>query len=176
MPAPLDPAVREAIENDIRAGLKRNEIARKHEVSGATVTNIGKKLEADGAGPAFDRSGTKRATEAREVDSAESRSRLRALLLADAHRLREQLWKPCTIHHFGGKDNTLASLDLDQPTFADQRQIMTTVGIAIDKIVRLDGGDQAEQQAASLIQSLVEDIRSRRTPAPDSEEDLDAAG
>lgn len=175
MPAPLDPDKREAIEQDIRDGLKRNEIARRHDVSGATVTKIGKALEANGAGPAFDRSATKRATEAREADNAAERARLRGLLLQDAHRLREQLWKPCTIHNFGGKDNTYNSVDLDQPTFADQRQIMTSVGIAIDKIVRLDVGDAAEQQAASLIEALVTDIRSRRK-APEPAAAADAAG
>jgi len=163
MPKPLDQAKREAIEHDIRAGHSRNAIARDHGVSGSTVTKIAKTLEAlEGATPAFDRSATKRATEARAVDLAESRSRLRELLLEDAHRLRKQLWMPCVAHNFGGKDNTYNEHELPQPTFADQAKIMTSVGIAVDKIIRLDGGDAAEQQAASLMHSLVDEIRSRR--------------
>lgn len=165
MPAPLDPQVREAIEADIQDGhLSRNDIARKHHVSGSTVTKLAKHLEANGAPPSFDRSATKHATAAKSADNAAERERLRGLLLSDAHRLREQLWLPCTVHHFGGKDNTHNSIDLERPTFADQRQIMTSVGIAVDKIVRLDVGDAAEQQAASLIEALVADVRSRREP------------
>jgi transposase-like protein len=168
VPAPLDPAKRDAIEQAIRDGGKRNEIAREHGVSGATVSKIARELEQQGdldGSPAFDRAATKRATELREVDQAAERARLRQLLLDDAHRLRAQLWTPCVMHNFGGKDNTHNSIDLPQPTFEQQAKIMTAVGIAVDKIVRLDSSnDGAEQQAASLIRSLVDDIRTRRKP------------
>lgn len=168
MPKPLDPEKREAIEDAIRQGHTRNQIARDHGVSGSTVTNVAKRMEARGDlgdAPAFDRSATKRATELREVDQAAERARLRGLLLEDAHKLRAQLWTPCVMHNFGGKDNTHNSVDLPQPTFEQQAKIMTAVGIAVDKIVRLDSAnDGAEQQAASLIRSLVDDIRTRRKP------------
>lgn len=167
MPKPLDPEKREAIEQAIRDGHPRNQIARDHGVSGSTVTKIGKDLEATEGLQAFDRSATKHATAAREVDQAAERARLRGLLLEDAHKLRAQLWQPCVMHNFGGKDNTHNSIDLPQPTFEQQAKIMTSVGIAVDKIVRLDSSnDGAEQQAASLIRSLVDDIRTRRKPAP----------
>lgn len=173
MPKALDPHKREAIETDIKNGLARNHIARTHGVAGSTVGNIAKKLEANGQldAPAFDRSATKHATAAREVDQAAERARLRQLLLDDAHRLRRQLWEPCVFHNFGGKDNTHNSIELDQPTFEQQAKIMTSVGICVDKIVRLDSSnDGAEQQAASLIKGLVDDIRARKAAPPDAAE------
>lgn len=164
MPKPLDPEKREAIEQAIRDGKKRNEIAREFDVSGATVTNIGKKLEATEGLRAFDRSATKHATEARVADQAAERARLRGLLLEDAHRLRAQLWEPCTLFNFGGKDNTLNSVDLAEPTFEQKAKIMTSVGIAVDKIVRLDQAGESTEQAATLLGALVGEIRARRTP------------
>jgi transposase-like protein len=131
MPAPLDPAKRQAIAQAIRDGGKRNEIARQFEVSPSTVTLI---AQQDGIEDAFDRTTMKRATEARQADLAERRAELARLLMDDAHRLRAQLWQPCTVYKFGGKDNTLNSVDLPEPDFEGKRNLMTTVGIAVDKI------------------------------------------
>lgn len=173
MPAPLSPEKREQITDLIRDGKTRNAIARAVGVSGATVTKVAKELETQGEAPAFDRSATKRATAAREVDQAAERARLRGLLLEDAHRLRRQLWQPCVMHNFGGKDNTHNSITLEQPTFEQQAKIMTSVGICVDKIVRLDqANDGAEKEASNLIKSLVDDIRTRRASpaAPDAAE------
>lgn len=159
MPAPLDPAKRAAIAEAIRDGGKgRNEIARDHGVSASTV---GKIAEAEGIDGAFDRAQTKRATEARNADVAARRAELKKLLVEDAHRLRAQLWAPCVMHNFGGKDNTHNSIDLPQPTFEQQRNIMTSVGIAVQRVAdleKLDMGGGVEE-AAGLIRDLVDSIR-----------------
>lgn len=158
MPPPLDPDKRAAIAQAIRDGGRRNEIAREHGVSPSTVTTI---ATAEGIDGAFDRSATKRATEARNADVAAERARLKSLLVEDAHRLRQQLWLPCTMHNFGGKDNTHNSIELPQPTFEQQRNIMTSVGIAVDKVAaleKLDLGGGVEE-AAGLIRDLVDSIR-----------------
>jgi len=65
MPAPLAPRKRAAVLKDIRAGLPRNEIARKHKVSQGTVTGIAK---AEHLTDAFDRSATIKATAAAQAD------------------------------------------------------------------------------------------------------------
>lgn len=158
MPAPLDPDQRAAIADAIREGGHRNAIAREHGVSPSTVTKIAKD---EGLTDAFDRSATKRATAARVADSDASRADLKARLLEDAHRLRRQLWEPCEVLHFGGKENTLNRVDLDRPTFEQQRNIMTSVGIAVDKIEkleRLDAGGGLDE-ATGLIRDLVDAIR-----------------
>lgn len=158
MSAPLDPDKRAAIADAIRAGGARNAIAREHGVSGSTVTGIAK---AEGLDGAFDRASTKTATEARQADVAASQSRLKVRLLEEAHRTLTQLREPCELLHFGGKENTLNRVELERPTFEQQRNIMITVGIAVDKIValeRLAAGGGVEE-AAGLIRDLVESIR-----------------
>lgn len=161
MPRPLDPNKREAIAAAIREGGKTaGQIARDHNVARSTVSKIGKELEQELGQPAFERSQTKKASEAREADARLERSRLRELLLADAHKLREQLWRPCVMHNFGGKDNTHNSIKLTQPTFEQQKQIMTSVGIAVDKIIRLDDQDTGAEKAAALLDQLVTGLRS----------------
>jgi transposase-like protein len=171
MPPPLDPDKRHAIAQAIREGGHRNAIAREHDVAGSTVGKIAKELEAQGEldAPPFDRAQTQRAREALDQDQALNRARLQALLLSDAHRLREQLWLPCVMHNFGGRDNTHNSIDLPQPTFEQQKAIMSAVSLAVDRVVRLDNrSEEAEKQAASLIKGLVDDIRSRRKTEPEA--------
>lgn len=158
MPAPLDPDKRAQIADAIRQGGHRNAIAREHGVSPSTVTSIAKQ---EGLTDAFDRSSTKRATEARNADVAADRASLKAQLLEDAHRLRRQLWEPCELLNFGGRDNTLGRVDLPRPTFEQQRNIMTSVGIAVDKIEKLERLDQGGglEEAQGLIRDLVAGIR-----------------
>lgn len=158
MPPPLDPAKRQAIAQAIRDGGTRNAIARQHDVSPSTVSNIATQEGIDGA---FDRTATKRATEAKNADVAARRAELKKLLVDDAHRLRTQLWLPCVMHNFGGKDNTHNSIELPQPTFEQQRNIMTSVGIAVDKVAALEKLDMGGgvEEAAGLIRDLVDSIR-----------------
>jgi transposase-like protein len=158
VPPPLDPDKRAAIADAIRDGGRRNEIARQFEVSPSTVTNIATQ---EGLTDAFDRTATKRATEAKNADVAARRAELKKLLVEDAHRLRAQLWEPCRMHSFGGKENSYNFVDLEQPTFEQQRNIMTSVGIAVQRVAdleKLDMGGGVEE-AAGLIRDLVDSIR-----------------
>ncbi|WP_249938666.1 hypothetical protein [Streptomyces mirabilis] len=70
-----------------------------------------------------------------------------------AERLHRQLFEPCTIGAFGGKDNVWSEQALDRPAFADQRQILAATSIAIDKSLKLapaEGGEDAEQVRSML--------------------------
>lgn len=138
MPPPLDPDKRAAIIEDIHAGMGRNAIARKHEVAVATPTRIAAQ---EGITDAWDRSETKRATELRMVDVKARQTELAQLFIEDAHRLRRMLWEPCTIYKFGGKDNTLATHDLDEPDFEGKYRLMLSAAIAVDKIAVLTRDD-----------------------------------
>lgn len=111
MPRPIPDQVRDAILDDIRAGTKsRNQIARDHNVSVGTVTNIAKRA---GLTSAFDRSATKNATAASIVDAASRRA-----------QLAEKLIK-------------LAELSMDQAVAelgeASSRDAAVVLGIAVDK-------------------------------------------
>jgi transposase-like protein len=81
------------------------------------------------------------ANEARRADAIARRQKLAADLLADAEKLRGQLFKPCVVYNFGGKDNTFAKAKLAEPDFRAKQQILTGVGIAVDKVIALERHD-----------------------------------
>lgn len=119
-------------------GVGRNEIARRVGVSSSTVT-------AYAPAGSFDRGASAAATKARQIDMAARRAELAANLLADAERLREQLWRPHLAYAFGGKDNDYNEHELDEPGPADKRALMATISTAMAAHLRLvdhdsDGG------------------------------------
>ncbi len=114
-------------------GLSRNEIARRIHRSGRTVSRI-----ADELGLTFERG---EATEARKADARSKRAVLATALLDDAERLRQQLFTARTVYSFGGWDNTFERALINEPSFRDKREIMSAVGIAIDRAIRLDEYD-----------------------------------
>ncbi|NYE50246.1 transposase [Spinactinospora alkalitolerans] len=69
-----------------RSGLSRNEVARRAEVSTATVSRV-----AAAAGVAFDRSRTKNATKAKVADAKARRAQLSLDLLDDVEHVRSVL-------------------------------------------------------------------------------------
>lgn len=98
-------------------GKKRNEIARETGISPGSVTNICK-----AAGLTFDRSMTKKATEARQIDMAELRSELTTSTLRVADKLRARIEKAID-------DNELDMTPKDAATvfgiFADKHALLT---------------------------------------------------
>lgn len=149
MPAPLDPAKRAAIAADIRAGgTGRNAIAKKHGVSGSVV---GKIAAAEGIDGPWDRSQTKAATVAAQVDAVSER-------VAQAQRWREF------------SSTVLGSLERMTPeewaTISpfDRARI---AGIAVDKALVLSRDDgAAERDAGALIAGLVDGLRGPRAEEP----------
>ena len=93
------------------------------------------------------RAKTARAREVLDAVTAEKRADLAAGLMADAQRLRTQLFAPVVekramaINAGGdlGQDIEIAEVPLDRPTPTDQVKIMTAVAIAVDKIQLLTG-------------------------------------
>lgn len=78
---------------------------------------------------------------------AELKAQLARDLLEDTQRLRGQLYAPCTARKVvvvsdGARDGAhveIVDVDLTQPSFTDQRAIMTTIAIAVDKVQILTG-------------------------------------
>jgi hypothetical protein len=101
---------------------------------------------------------TREATEARAVDLKASRQELAALLLADAHRLRAQMWEPTVAFAFGGKDNTYAEQEIPEPTFVDKKNILGAVGIAVDRVVKLNAVDESPADSAAAAGSVVDKL------------------
>jgi hypothetical protein len=137
------------------AGRNRNQIAKELSRSGSTVSKIAAEF-----GLSFDRDAVKAATVARVADAKARRAELMHALLDDAQRLRQQLFAPTTIHSFGGKDNTYASRDVNQPLFKDQRDIMQATNTAITASLRIDdhdtdtGADGAKSMIGALFAGL----------------------
>lgn len=149
MARPITDTDRTAVRRLHGQGMSRNDIARKLGRSPSTVTKIARDLDLS-----FDRAAEVAvATEVRRADLASRRTALAAALQDDAEKLRAQLWEPCVIGAFGGKDNIWSETRLDKPTFADQRAILAATGTAIDRSLKLtpaEGGEGAEQVRSML--------------------------
>lgn len=149
MREPITDTDRDQVRRLHAEGKSRNEIARTIGRSGSTVSKIARELDLS-----FERGPeVVAATEARRMDLAARRQQLAEALHQDAERLRAQLWAPCTIGAFGGKDNEWSQVDLDRPPFAEQRQILAATSIAVDKSLKLapaEGGEGAEQVRSML--------------------------
>lgn len=92
--------------------------------------------------------------EARSADLEQRRLDLALGLFDDIAALRSQLFAPCVVRkpmsvgiERGVTEIEIIDIELDQPTFAEQTKIMTSVGIAVDKAQLLTG------QATSRIET-----------------------
>ncbi|WP_217183383.1 hypothetical protein [Streptomyces sp. AC495_CC817] len=131
-------------------GLARNEIARRVGISAGSVTNICR-----AADRTFDRSETKQATEARQVDLAAGRIRLAEKMLAASEDMLDVIDGPYEVYNFGGKDNTFESRVLDSAPVEVRRNVITTAGITFDKLTRIvERSDTGLDQAVGVIDTL----------------------
>ncbi|APD18634.1 helix-turn-helix DNA binding protein [Streptomyces phage PapayaSalad] len=151
---PITDTDREQVKALHAEGMSRNDIARRMKRSPSTVS----KLAAE-QGLTFERGPeVVAATEARRIDLAARRQALAEQLHQDAEQLRAQLWEPCTIGEFAGREGDWQTADLPRPRFADQRQIMGATATAIQQSLRLqpaDGGADAGD-VRSMLGSLGE--------------------
>jgi hypothetical protein len=149
-------------------GLTRNAIAIEIGRSAGTVTKLAREL-----GLSFDRAATQAATAAKVADARARRATLMHELLVDAEQLRRQLFAPCKVHAFGGKDNTYNEADLERPPFRDQRDIVQAVSVAVNTSLRLDqhDGDGSIEQVGSLLGSLFDTLRDRHPESAAADDD-----
>lgn len=131
-----------------------NEIARMVGRDRSTVSHI-----AAAEGLEFDRSQVRAAVEAKKIDTQARLAELAELLAEDAHRLRAQLWEPCTVYSFGGKENTFNEAQITEPDFRAKQAILTSVGIATDKVIAIRKAEAGPGEATGLIVDLVQAIR-----------------
>ncbi|MBG0830529.1 hypothetical protein HS041_22465 [Planomonospora sp. ID67723] len=149
---PIDETKRDAILADIKTGQKsRNAIARDHDVSVGTVTNIAKR---SGLTSAFDRSSTKNATEAARLDNAALRAATSRRFLEEANRFLDDLHQPITVWNFGGKDNTFNSVEVPAPSTADKRNLIVSAATALDKHLAVEKHDSSGESHAAVDQWL----------------------
>jgi hypothetical protein len=156
MARPITDKDRAAVRRLHAQGKARNEIARAIKRSPSTVSKIAAACEPP---LTFDRAAEVAvATEVRRADLAARRAQLAEQLHTDAEQLRAQLWQPCTVGAFGGKDNIWNDTRLERPTFGDQRQILAATGTAIEKSLKLAPavGSEGAEQVRSMLGALGE--------------------
>lgn len=146
MPAPTSPKKRTAIIADIQAGTKSaHRIAREHGVAQSTVSRI-----AGQEGLALDRSKTKKATEAAQIDHkarlVELASRSAGLAeraLRSFETMTDQEWAKTSFHSRG-----------------------IVFGIAADKARELAPEDSAAEEISSLLGGLLGSLKAKHGDAP----------
>lgn len=93
---------------------------------------------------------------------AERKAQLAVDLLGDVERLRLQMFAPTTERRAMvvsdgeglGSHVELVDIEREQPTFAEQKTLVTTIAVAVDKLVELDAG--SEEEPADGIDELAE--------------------
>lgn len=148
-PADIDPQRLRELHGQ---GLSSSAIAGELGVSQSTISRHARRL-----GLSFDRSKTKAATEAKVVDAKAKRAQLANDLLDDAAKIRAQLWDRCRVFSFGGRDNSYAEEWHDRPDFAAQLKIMQTVGVAVEKVLRIEAHD-ADTQGLAAVDAWLRDM------------------
>lgn len=158
----------DAVRSRHAAGMGRNAIAKDTGINQRKVSKIAEQL-----GITFVRSPHVRiATEAKKVDARARRAALALALLDDAERLRRAMWESCNAYNFGGKDNTFEQVMLDEPSFRDKREIMTAVGLAIDRAMKLDEYDRTTgaDSERSVLGDLMKGLKQAWDDAQDAPE------
>lgn len=140
----VDPAVRRRIEHELQhpqdPPRSRAAIAREHGVGPRTVTRYAEQLgivNADLWRTDSIRAATVSALDRRRAE----RSKLADRLQAEADRLLDQMDGPFLVFNFGGKDNDYNEHHLDRAPTGDVKNLMHSVGIAIDRALAIDKND-----------------------------------
>lgn len=143
-------------------------LATAHHRSGVPKSTLRDWLVADGGDPAevAARTCTKTtAATAAYLAGVDARlAREASGLIEDIGLLREQLFSPCVerkvVTLAGTKDLPgsweLVDIERAQPTFAEQTRIMTSIGIAVDKVQLLTGGATERVESTGDARARVE--------------------
>lgn len=143
-------------------GMSRNDIAREVGRSGSTVTKV-----VHAAGLSFDRTSTQAATQAKKADAAALRAQLELDYLADAQRLRQQIWQPHEYFDWGGKDHDFDTHTTTEPTPVDKLKLMQASTSAMTASLRIEQAraDGGVTEARSLVGDLAAYFGLKPTPA-----------
>ena len=104
------------------------------------------------------------------ADPPITRAGLADALLHDADRLRRQLFAPVVVYKpmvvsdgdAHGSHIEIAEVELTEPTFADKKLIVSAIGIAVDKLSRLDPEIREEDAEPDAINEVEEQRKKRR--------------
>lgn len=144
-------------------GMSRNEIGRTIGRSGRTISRLAQEL-----GLSFERSGaTAKATEARKADGAARRAQLHVDALDAAQKLMAQMFAPALVYNFGGRENDYNSTTLEEPPFADKRNIANAIQALAGTALKLAEYDKAagSDDEKGMLLELRDQLRAARDQA-----------
>jgi predicted AlkP superfamily pyrophosphatase or phosphodiesterase len=149
---PLSTKEQERIRQLHSQGLSLNEIGRQLHRSNSTIGKYAKQM-----GLSFDRAKTKNATKAKQADAASLRADLKLRLLREAQELMDDLHRPQLVYTFtpSGK---YVSHDVPKPPPADARNLMTSVGIALQRSIELEKVDQRSETSVTVIDDYLKTL------------------
>lgn len=157
-PAPVTQADYDRVRELHGQGLSRNEIARQCGRAQKTVSRLAQEM-----GLSFERAGaTAKATEAKKADGAARRAQLQLDALDAAHKLMGQMFAPALVFNFGGKENDYNSTKLDEPPFADKRNIATAIqalaatALKLAEYDKATGNEDEKSMLTDLRQALID--------------------
>ncbi|CAL9456731.1 hypothetical protein SUDANB15_02535 [Streptomyces sp. enrichment culture] len=153
MAQPLSPEELGRLRQLHADGHGRNEIARRLDRSVGVVTNCARRLGLD-----FDRSATRAAVEARQIDLADRRQRLTELYMEAAELAAVRSMGQYRIETFDNRGEFVAQL-VDLPPARETKDLLQASKAASDAAERLlavDVGDQGRENAKGLLRTLGE--------------------
>ena len=159
---PVDPETRAEALRLIRSGMGRNAVARELGISYASVTSISRELARDGSEP-FDRSKSRLAVAARQVDLAELRSKVAVKLLVRADECLELMDQPYVVHQFGGMTLAYIEHEMDRPPAAEVRNYMVAAAVAVQRSIDLMKFDQSPDEEMSAVDGWLADVTKSQT-------------
>ncbi|TFV32288.1 helix-turn-helix domain-containing protein [Streptomyces sp. T1317-0309] len=172
---PIDDDDREQVRKLHAAGQTRNQIATAIKRSPSTVTKIAKEL-----GLTFDRAAeVATATTVRLADLAARRAAMAEKLQGLAERELVRAESPTMYWAWGGKDHEYDERQQPMPTAPDRRAIVSAIGTALDKSLKLvppkeDGAQESKSVIGDLMAGLLAEYIDRKgTPPPAFEEPED---
>lgn len=122
MTQPVAPAKRRHAERLMKQGLGRNEIARRLDVSGYTITKI-----AGQVGHTFDRYETALAVQARVIDLARDRMELARRVLAEAFNVADDFRAPVDVTEFDAERGQFRTFTRGEPTILERQRLAYTL-------------------------------------------------
>ncbi|MDF7641737.1 helix-turn-helix domain-containing protein [Bifidobacterium sp. ESL0784] len=150
------PNVTQAEQDKIRElhaqGKSLNSIAKTLHRSTSTI-----KKYADLMGLSFERGATVNATMAKTADAAAKRAILKDRLLDEATSLLEDLHKPYPVYMFTQSGSYLEH-EMKKPPADVVRNLMTSVGIALQRSIDLERVDQQSEASTTVIDDYLKSI------------------
>lgn len=133
-------------------GLSLNEIARQLHRSNSTIGKYSKQL-----GLSYARARTKNATKAKQADAAALRAELKLRLLREAREFMNDLHRPQLVYSFTQRGEYVEH-EMPKPPPADARNLMTSVGIALQRSIELERVDQQSETSVTVIDEYLKTL------------------